>query len=121
MGVVGQVSQDLFGAAKRALQIEAPVLFIEGSNALERGDPGQRNSCASARRPAINLPRKEAAIAEDLRPAADERGNGGNGEAAGFDARAATQEERRRLRAEKWNETRRLRRAEAKAAGRVAG
>ena len=42
--------------------------------------------------PAINLPRKEAAIAEDLRPAADERGNGGNGEAAGFDARAATQE-----------------------------
>ena len=40
MGVVGQVSQDLFGAAKRALQIDRPVLFIEGSNALERGDSG---------------------------------------------------------------------------------
>ena len=40
MGVVGQVSQDLLGAAKRALQIDTPVLFIEGSNALERGDSG---------------------------------------------------------------------------------
>ncbi len=51
MGVVGQVSQDLFGAAKRALQIDAPVLFIEGSNALERGDPGPAQllrQCAQA-------------------------------------------------------------------------
>ena len=48
MGVVGQVSQDLFGA-KRALQIEAPV--IEASNALERGDPGPAQllrQCAQA-------------------------------------------------------------------------